>query len=157
MTHDNSILDTILIAIMNILYLTFTYIASLFIGEKDVVILLLILITIDTITGIMAAKKEGRRIRSIVFFNGIGWKILLLFITLLIAIIIEHRTQINVLKWFVLLATSGEAMSIRENIIRWKDTDILNYFTSAFSQFIKLKDKFKTDETTDITKREDNE
>lgn len=138
-TFFNSIFS-FLYALISALYFWFI---GLFLKEKDVVLSFVFLLLIDIILGIISSIKQGRSIRSTIMMQGVSFKIMMLFITSLTALILKYYAGIDLFKMFVLIGAFIEFKSITEHIkIIW-GISIFDYAYKHFKEIMNIKKEIK--------------
>jgi len=135
--------DTILELIGGAIMFMYSFIVSLLLKEKEVVITFLFLMLIDTITGIAASIKRKNKITSWKLLKGKSFKFMIFFIVATLGIFIKHYAGIDVIKAFILLGAIVEALSIKENIEILYEVDIFNDLLNKLKQIIKYKKDIK--------------
>jgi hypothetical protein len=135
--------DTILELIGGAIMFMYSFIVSLLLKEKDVVITFLFLMLIDTITGIAASIKRKNKITSWKLLKGISFKFIIFLIVAILGIFIKYYAGVDVIKAFILLGAIVEALSIKENIEILYEVDIFNTLLNKLKQVIKYKKDIK--------------
>lgn len=135
----NSILS-VLYAVISAVYFWFT---GLFLKEKDVILAFFTLMLIDIILGIISSIKQGRSIKSTIMMQGVSFKIVMLFITSLTALILKYYAGIDLFSGLVLMGAFIEFKSITEHIkIIWN----ISVFDCAYKhlkEIMKIKKEIK--------------
>jgi hypothetical protein len=149
--HANTILELIGGTIM----FMYSFIVSLLLKEKDVVMTFLFLMLIDTITGIAASVKQKDKITWRKLLKGISFKFIIFLIIAILGIFIKYYAGVDVIKAFILIGAIVEALSIKENIEILYEVDIFNSLLSRLKQVLKYKkdikqvyDELKENDTT---------
>lgn len=137
--HAVTILELIGGAIM----FMYSFIVSLLLKEKDVVVTFLFLMFIDTITGIAASVKRKNKITSWRLLKGISFKFMIFFVVSILGIFIKYYADFDVIKAFILLGAIVEALSIKENIEILYEVDIFNALLNKLKEVIKYKKNIK--------------
>jgi hypothetical protein len=135
--------DTILELIGGVIMFMYSFIVSLLLKEKDVVVTFLFLMLIDTITGIAASIKRKNKITSWKLLKGVSIKFMIFFIVAILGIFIKYYAGVDVIKAFILLGAIVEALSIKENIEILYEVDIFNTLLNKLKQVIKYKSDIK--------------
>ena len=123
----------------------FLYYMSIIFNQREITYFLFTLYFIDIFTGIASSIKNGVSFKSSIFSFGIFFKLGLLAVILYVYNFF-HKQQIfsdDILKFFLILVMFSELASIRENILKWKNIDILIYFLNGFKLYKSSKDKLK--------------
>jgi len=113
--------------------------------QKEISYGLFTLYAIDIITGIFASIKNGVSFKSSIFSFGIFFRFFILFLILYVYNFFNQQKLFSedILKFFLLVIMFSELASIRENIIKWKNIDVLVYFLKGFNLYKKVKNKTK--------------
>ncbi|MEO0132872.1 MAG: phage holin family protein [candidate division WOR-3 bacterium] len=144
--------DDILTFLISTATLVMTYLFSLTTDQKMVLIMFLILIYLDVISGVWKAIVK-KKITSEKYLAGLAFKIVLLLCILFLGIFTERVLQIKTFPFVALLACVGEIISIRENVMEASGKDILHHFLHAATLLKRISKTIKDDAST----RKDNE
>lgn len=135
----NSILSFIY-AVISALYFWFI---GLFLKEKDVILAFVTLMLIDIILGIISSIKQKRSIKSSIMIQGVAFKIVMLFISSLTALILKYYAGIDLFSGFVLMGAFIEFKSITEHIkIIW-NISVFDYIYKQLKEIMKIKKEIK--------------
>ena len=121
----------------------YSWLVSLLLKEKDVVVTFFVLMMIDTTLGIIASIKRKIKITSIRLAFGISFKLIMFLVVAILGIFIKHYAGIDVVKPLVLLGAIVEAISIKENLEIIYETDILQSIIDKIKRQFKYKKDIK--------------
>jgi len=121
----------------------YSWLASLLLKEKDVVIGFFILMMIDTALGIIASIKRNIKITSVRLGFGISFKLIIFLVVAILGIFIKHYAGVDVVKPLVLLGAIVEAISIKENLEIIYQADILQQLINKIKRQFKYKKDIK--------------
>ena len=123
----------------------FLYYMGMILDQREIAYFLFTLYFIDIFTGIASSIKNGVSFKSSIFSFGIFFRLGLLAVILYVYNFF-HKQQIfsdDILKFFLVLVMFSELVSIRENILKWKNIDILTYFLNGFNLYKNSKNALK--------------
>lgn len=121
----------------------YSWLISMLLKEKDVVVTFFILMMIDTALGIIASIKRKIKITSLRLALGISFKLIMFLIVAILGIFIKHYAGIDVVKPLVFLGAIVEAISIKENLEIIYQTDILQSIIDKIKSQFKYKKDIK--------------
>jgi len=121
----------------------YSWLVSLLLKEKDVVVTFFILMMIDTVLGIIASIKRKIKITSIRLAFGISFKLIMFLVVAILGIFIKHYAGVDVVKPLVFLGAIVEAISIKENLEIIYQTDILQSMIDKIKRQFKYKKDIK--------------